>query len=134
MSYIPFFLQVLTPVVKFKRGETGAIIVRPTTAFGCAHVSSREFDRCSLLLRLVSLDSKKCEANVGVQNNIVDQKYCTKDIPASDWSKPHSIIISAREENYHYYSASYTVELTTEEHMHHPIWGNYALPEVQACT
>lgn len=128
------FLQVLTPVVKFKRGETGAIIIRPTAGIGCAHSPSGEFDRCSLLLTMVSLDSKQCEANVGVKSNIVDQKFCSKEIRASDWSKNHSIIISAREENLHYYSASYTIELTTETHMHHPIWGNYRIPDVQACT
>jgi hypothetical protein len=79
---------------------------------------------------MVSLDAEQCQANVGIKNDIVDQKFCSKEIMAADWNKDHSIIVQAREEEFHFYSATYKIELYVEEHFHHPVWGNYRLPDV----
>lgn len=83
---------------------------------------------------MVSLDTDTCEAGIGVQNDIVEQRLCKKTINASEWSNNHSIIISAREKDTHYYSASYTVELTTDDNYHYPIWGKYRLPDIYVCN
>lgn len=127
-------IQVLTRNVKFKRGGTGAIIVRPTVGIGCIPTPSGVVDHCDILLSMVALDTDTCKANIGLQNDIVDQKFCSKTIRASEWSKNHSMIVSAREEVHHYYSASYTIELITDPNYHHPIWGNYRLPDIHVCN
>lgn len=129
-----FFIQILTPNVKFKRGGTGAIIIRPTVGIGCVHSPSGLVDICSVYLSMVSLDTNTCEGNIGLPNDIVDQRFCSKEIRASQWSKNYTIIISAREEESHYFSASYTIELITEQSFHHPIWGNYRLPDIHVCN
>lgn len=130
LVYVLAFFQVLTPIVKFKRGNTGEIRVRSTVGIGCLHSPNGIFDDCNILLSMVSLDAEQCQANVGITNDIVDQKFCSKEVRAADWNKNHTIIVQAREEEYHYYSATYKIELYVEEHFHHPIWGNYRLPDV----
>lgn len=83
---------------------------------------------------MVSLDTDTCEAGIGLHNDIADQRFCKKTIYASEWSKNYSIIISAREKETHFYSASYTIELTTDDNHHHPIWGGYRLPDIYVCN
>lgn len=80
---------------------------------------------------MLSLGTPTCKANIGLRNDADDQNLCTKGIPASNWSQNHSILISAREEEYHYYSASYTIGLQTENNLFHIIWANYRLPDIR---
>lgn len=89
---------------------------------------------CSIVLSMVLLETDTCEAGIGLHDDIVNQRLCTKTINASEWSKNHSMIISAREKETHYYSASYTIELITDSNNHHPIWGNYRLPDIHVCN
>lgn len=99
---------------------------------GCSHNAGLT-DLCDLHISMVSLEGQNCKANIGVPNEIVDQQLCTKKIPVkvADWFKNHSIIISAREDNYHHYSASYTIQLITVETYHHLIWSEYRLPDIR---
>lgn len=97
---------------------------------GCSHNAGLT-DWCRLHISMVSLERHTCKANIGVRNEIDDQLLCTKEIPVADWFKNHSIIISAREDNYHHYSASYTIELITVETYHSLIWGEYRLPDIR---
>lgn len=115
--------------MKFRRGDTGEIKIRPTVGIGCLHFEGNVFD-CKILLSMVSYGEKECKANVGVTNEVDDQRFCFKEIEAKDWNTTHSIIIQAREEEHHDYSATYKVELRVEEHGQHPIWGNYRLQDI----
>lgn len=134
MHYLSSFLKVLTPTVVLKRGETGEIILRPTVGIGCHYSSPEDIDTCTFMLAMVSLDAHECDANIGLQNGITNQRFCSKTVIQKDMSKNISIIIAAVEKEDHSFSASYKIELITDDNFHNPLWGKYRLPDIQVCA
>lgn len=126
-------MKVLTPIVRFKRGGQGEIIIRPTVGIGCEHTPSGGVGECSLLISMVSYDDDQC-TNVGVPNEVESQRSCKKTIEALDWNRNHSIIIQAREGERHHFSAAYLVQLNVEHHIPDPIWMDYRLPDIKVCV
>lgn len=88
-------------------------------------------DWCYIHIEMLSFGTQTCKANIGLRNDADNQNLCTKGIPASNWSQNHSILIAAREEEYHYYSATYTLGLVTEDNLFHPVWAKYRLPDIR---
>lgn len=84
-----------------------------------------------IYIEMFSMEDQTCKANIGLRNGEGDQNLCSKGILASNWSQNHTILIAAREEEYHYYSATYTIGLITENNLFHTVWANYRLPDIR---
>ncbi|XP_055957193.1 uncharacterized protein LOC130012959 isoform X2 [Patella vulgata] len=120
----PIFIgiEVLTPTVTVKEGQSGEIQIRATAKIGCPDAPCRYYVTANL-----PTVSNTCSPTVRADT------ACGVEIDPNNWAQIYKIKVTGTitEGEYREQTNVMKITLRTEDHyFEHPIWGNYILPPV----